>query len=1145
MKPFIPFILLFFFSTAQAQNLLQNSGFESYAAGYSGYMTTGNGNATSLPGVWQLAFVGNNYPTCTGASCGTTQIDNSTAYSGNNSLQINITKHTNRNDIRLFQSIANPPSANNYVVTFYMKSDVSGYPLTVNVFKSTEAINSNGSGAPASPYQAFTTSTRWLQYKMYVDLSSWTTAERTNMRISIRPNTTTAVPSGTYPKVFWFDDISFKPVDSLNELKDMAIAVATDRMYLAIDSGYTTEANHLQSDINTLIATNLTYPIVPVKAVGFNPAPTQITAAANPFINALNNWAATYLTQTFTPFPKSTPGNFVFSNGYDARTLAETAENLHWLIVSPYSGYRYHPELFRRLLTILYATTEDYKYNGMEKATIPGTNVNTINDWFAAKKMSNVWRMCDTSFAAYIVPTFKQIVYDAADSMGKLFNAFAQSIDTYQYTNRDISYAEVLMNIGLMRNNSTWMNMSKRIVDTINLVARQPDGAYLYYQKQNETTNYHGGTNSSLSRIWAISGYQPAWDCVAKTAMFEIFSIEGNNNPEFNTAPTWHTQWNGSSGFSPEALISITQNKYLKARYNKIRLNAGYVDDMPSSVAFYDSSIPTASSLPDNYVCYDRNIQGFRGRYGNFSYTATTRNTAIPITQPGLQTIVGAMEGITNSNGKDSLDAALMCIHSKVHVRNSSGAQHNDWGYLLANNTTPKITVSKIASTVSVNGGLQYESSGPSGILTNWSSYQQWITLPDRIIGVVETYPTNNAATQAFEIDGRVRFTYGRAISTPKYLITEAAGSKYSYGRFKAIIHDHDYTTVTTDTAGVVLDDYRNAMEIIFRYNLSNGSTLYSYPATTKKYFIVEIRDSAAIGDATVTRDISTNGVKGLIVKLNGKSYASYRNDNATATSVSLANAQITGATNEVHFSRGDSLINLPQIITSPSFNIPANEQILLISTTSPSTDLGRGWLNYSELLTNSNGTILPLSLNAFNGVAENCAVKLSWQTSNEMNIQQYVVEKSLDGSNFSAIGNVVAKCNMAIGNTCDYQFIQALQAYTAYFRLKIVDIDGKYSYSQIIQLANNCNANTGIHISIMPNPVVSKTVKLLLSQPLAQDATVQIIDINGKMVHQQIVMRNTTTATIILPSHISAGQYIVKVLTANTTFNLAKMIVP
>jgi hypothetical protein len=105
MKQFLLLIFSVIFFEAQAQNLLGNSGFESYTSGTNSYMTSSNGNATGLSGVWQLAFVGNNYPTCSGASCGITTIDTTTQNNGKNSLEIIITKQTNRNDIRLFQSL--------------------------------------------------------------------------------------------------------------------------------------------------------------------------------------------------------------------------------------------------------------------------------------------------------------------------------------------------------------------------------------------------------------------------------------------------------------------------------------------------------------------------------------------------------------------------------------------------------------------------------------------------------------------------------------------------------------------------------------------------------------------------------------------------------------------------------------------------------------------------------------------------------------------------------------------------------------------------------------------------------------------------------------------------------------------------------
>lgn len=1140
MKQALLFVFAFLIVSAQAQNILSNSGFESYTAGTSSYMTTGNGNATGMPGVWQLAFSGNNFPTCSVNSCGITLIDNTTANAGANSLKLNITKHTNRNDIRLFQSISSIPSGSNFVVKLYVKSDIAGYPFTVNVFKSTEAINSNGTCTVASPCSSFTTTTGWKQYKMYVDLSSWTTTERNNMRISIRPNTTTATPTGPYPKVFWFDDITFQLVNPFSEMKDVAIDVATQRMQLALDSGFTAEANAIAADIITLNNTTVDSPFVPAKAVGFNPVPTHTTSASNPYIAAIHSWAASYLAQSFTGFTKASATNKLFPKTYDARTLTTTAENLHWLLVSPLSNYRYNVELLRRFLTIVYATSDDYIFNGQEPSGVPGTTNNALNDWFTASKACYSWQMAETSFSTYIPNTLKLKLRAAADSMGTQFHSYIASIyapnvpinTTVHYANRDVNYAETLIKTGIYRNNTAWLNMGKRIVDSINLTMVYPDGAYSYIERQNEVANYHGGNNNSLAKIWSVSEYQPAWDCIKKTPNFELISIEPRELSEFYTVPAWKTMWNGSSGISAEPLLAITQNPYLKTKYDQFRVVAPYDDEMVLSLAYYKANIP-ALPLPDNYLVYDRNIQGPRGRYGRFSYAATGRAVAVPGSNDcGLQTVIGSMETKEGRvANQDEMDAALMAVHSKVHVRKTTAqTEWTDWAYMMSR-TNGKSCVGYTASTISTAGVLQYQTSGPNAFETNWSSYQQWITLPDRVIGIVETYPTNNVTTQAYEIDGRVRFTYGRAaLLNPKYIVTEVAGSKYSYGKYNAIIHNHDFTTVSVDTAGVVRDDFRNSMEIIFSYNLSNGNTLYNYPGNTKKYFIVEIRDSAATDNATVSRYVNGN-VKGLIVKLNGKSYASYRND-GSAAAVDLSTVLVAGNTNQVLFSRGDSITKQPVAITSTSYNIPANEQVLIISTNTPNTDLGRGWMNYNELLSTNSNAVLPLTLNAFNGFAENCGVKLTWQTANEINVNQYIVEKSLDGTNFSAIGAVSAKCNLATGTNCDYQFAQALQASAAYFRLKMVDADGKYSYSKVIRLVNNCATSSSLRISVSPNPV-RKAFILNLSEALSDDADLEIVTVSGKVMHQQKIARNSSTANILLPSYMPSGQYIIKVRTS------------
>ncbi len=1138
MKHSLVFVFTIIFCGAQAQNLLSNSGFETFTAGTSSYMTTGNGNATGLSGQWQLAFSGNNFPTCSGASCGTTLIDNTTANSGANSLKLNITKHTSRNNIRLFQSIATIGTQNNFVVTFYMKSDIAGYPVTVNVFKSTEAINSNGACNAASPCQSYTTTTGWKQYKMIVDLSSWNTSERTNMRISIRPNTgiSSAAPSGTYPKIFWIDDVTFNFIDNnvsqkndVALLKDIAIQVANERKQLAQDSGFTAEANTLANEIITL-ASSSPSPITPTKAIGFNPAPTQTTGATNPFINALHNWAANYLTQSFTGFPKATTDKSIFPTSYDLRTVGTTLENLHWLIVSPYSAFQYNPELFRRFLTIIYATSDDYKLNGSSFSSVPGTTDQAADDWFAAPKTCYSWYMGDLSFGSYIPPFLRQRLKDAADTIGTNFykRALAE-VDVFLYVNRDVSYAETLIQAGVYRNNNAWINMGKRIVDSINLVNRLPDGAYNYRIIQNEVANYHGGNNNSLAKIWSMVEYQPAWDCVSKTAMYELLSVEPREVAEFYTAAAWKTQWNGSAGISAEPLLAITKNQYLKTRYNQFRVVDGYNDEMVLSLSYYN---PNIASLPlvDNYMVYDRNIKGVRGRYGRFSYGFTGRQVARPGSDDtGLQTYIGAMETKTGRNAnEDELDASLFVVHSKVHVKNSSKpTQWTDWAYMNAR-IDSKVCAARNASTLSSPSVLQYQTGGPRGIETNWASYQQWITLPDRIIGVVETYPKNNLAAQAFEIDGRVRFTYGRqTLQSPKYMVTEVAGSKYSYGKFKTIIHGHDFTTVSVDSAGVVRDDdYGNSMEIIFRYNLSTGNTLYTYPATTKKYFIVEIRDSMAVGDANVSRVINGN-IKGLVVKLNGKSYASYRND-GTATSVDLSTVVINGNTNQVHFSRGDSSINRPINITGTSYTIPANEQVLIISTNTPATDTGRGWQNYPELLAKEgNYGLLPVSLVNFSGNNTNAVSYLNWQTATEINADEFVVEKSTDGSSFIKMQTVNAICK----NGCAYQTNIAQPEELAYYRLRIIDKDGTFTYSQTIAIKSNVSNNDNA-IIVNPNPITGQSFKVTVVKRINQTLILKFIDSNGRIVHQQTVPANTTTLQIdIKNKKLSSGQYTVQLV--------------
>ena len=1141
-------------------NYIVNGGFESCPLGTSPNVTTGGGALNNtLAGQWQTIFT-------SPSSSGTSVIINSTKFAGNNSLELTINSQTNRNDIRLIQVIPNttiPPAAP-MVLTFYMMGGRTGDSVVANVFQSTASGGTNGvSGSYTQPANLFITTQYWQMCKMYVDLTGWTTAQRTNMRISIRPNTglgTSPNPSGPYPKYYWLDSISFTRIDSLHEMHDMAISVAIDRKNAALDSGFTAEADSLANSITTMLADNNYYvPVVPTNAVGFNPTPT-ITDTTNPYLKALYSWAATYLVDSLVtlPYSKAVRGyytNFPGSNT-SPRTLGTITENLHWLLVSPYSKYRYNPVLFRSFLTIVYATSDDYQANGGTGTyATPGYTLDGLNDWFAAAKTCYSWWMAAKSFpTGYIPNILNQRLLNASDTMGKVFSGWADSIYSYNYTNRDVNYAQILTNIGLFRNNTTWVNFANQIIDSVNLADRYPDGGYAYLGHQTECASYHGGTNNSLAKIWAVSGNQTAWNCVAQTANYEELSIEPRAVPEYYTAPAWKGYWNQESGASAEPLVEISGSGYFRTKLNQINLTAGYTNEMVTSLAFYNPNINSAALPPSSYVVYDRNIQGPRGRYGNYSYGVTMRNVSpkvygvgvkqTPVGDLGMQTLVGAIvtQAASSTDTQDSvLNSAVLLVGSQVQVVNNSPIDSIvNWARLMTE-TSPLVCVSRSAASASTPSVLQNAYGGPTALATNWSSNQHWITLPDRMIGLVETYPTiSTGTTSAYEVTGRVRFTYGREgtnLDTEK-LVINTPQIQYTYGNLTAIIHAHNFNAIDTAYAGVQENaPPYNAYDIVFMYDSSNGgTTLYNYPGSLNKYFIVEIKNSNAVGNATVNlvRPVGSGKLSGLIVNLNGAIYSSYRNDSTAAMLLDLTNSinTATGYFSEAHFARVDSTLVPPQIITGNTLTLAAHEQVLIVSTNNIA-DTGKGWENFTDLLQNTgvypndgiDAVKTSITINTINISATkvNEGVIVKWAVPDETNIASYVVERSTNGSTFSGIATTKAN-GTSVYSVEDDKLPTTANA--LYYRIRVIYGDGSYNYSSIVKLTTNHQPLTTI--SIAPNPVQDK-LNILLGTATNSTYKLRIITVAGVEVFNKTGVAAIGNTITIDVASLASGLYMVE----------------
>jgi hypothetical protein len=140
-------------------------------------------------------------------------------------------------------------------------------------------------------------------------------------------------------------------------------------------------------------------------------------------------------------------------------------------------------------------------------------------------------------------------------------------------------------------------------------------------------------------------------------------------------------------------------------------------------------------------------------------------------------------------------------------------------------------------------------------------------------------------------------------------------------------------------------------------------------------------------------------------------------------------------------------------------------------------------------------GVTLPLKLVSFTAKLKtdlSNKVLLEWKTVNELNTLVFEIERRTDGNTFNTIGSIGAK---NIDGVHHYVFTdEQLLSGINYYRLKQVDTDGKYTYSNIQAVNNVLPALT---LKTYPNPVPKE---LTIVHPVAvKGAFLTITDILGR----------------------------------------------
>jgi hypothetical protein len=139
---------------------------------------------------------------------------------------------------------------------------------------------------------------------------------------------------------------------------------------------------------------------------------------------------------------------------------------------------------------------------------------------------------------------------------------------------------------------------------------------------------------------------------------------------------------------------------------------------------------------------------------------------------------------------------------------------------------------------------------------------------------------------------------------------------------------------------------------------------------------------------------------------------------------------------------------------------------------------------------------VLPLTWISFEARREGGVNKLRWKTAQEENTHHFVAERSLDGTKFEAIGKVAAKGRQQI-NTYTMDDHTAFTR-TAYYRIRQVDKDGKYSYSTV-QKINGEKAESGF--MVFPNPLrTGNDLQVVYSGSHNKQLTAKIVTADGRI---------------------------------------------
>ena len=183
------------------------------------------------------------------------------------------------------------------------------------------------------------------------------------------------------------------------------------------------------------------------------------------------------------------------------------------------------------------------------------------------------------------------------------------------------------------------------------------------------------------------------------------------------------------------------------------------------------------------------------------------------------------------------------------------------------------------------------------------------------------------------------------------------------------------------------------------------------------------------------------------------------------------------------------------------------------------------GCFNFPSLST------LPVDLMSFSASYSNDQAYLKWTSDHEVNFEKFIVERSHAGVDFVAIAEKMASGNSARNSYELSDDLSAINGSIFYYRLKMLDKDGRFTYSSIVMVKKDAKAINGIAIN--PNPVSSSSTTVRFTSSRSSTVELKVVDITGKVLLQQMnkVAEGNNSVSINNLERLKPGLYILQMI--------------